>query len=354
MVVHIHAFAHAHAFARQIRAGDLAPVIRLAHALIAQAVTARTSDIHVEATEIGLRICLRDARVPGDARPPWHPGERRLCYVSRYERAIPMLTRRRLWTLTVAATAAVAAPAVPAHAADNPVVVAAAADLQYALTDVAARFTAETGVQTRLIFGSSGNLTRQAEQGAPFEILLSADESYILRLTAEGLTHDAGVPYAEGRIALFAGKRSPLRADAGLDGLRAALNAGTIEHFAIANPEHAPYGLAARQALQASGLWERMRPVLVMGENIGQTMQFAATGAAEGAIVALSLVQAPQARGRGTFAVLPSALHAPLLQRMALLNPATPSAGRLYGYLQSPATRAVLAGYGFTVPETPA
>ncbi len=233
---------------------------------------------------------------------------------------------------------------------DAPALVAAASDLQFALEDVAARFRADTGLDARLVFGSSGNLTRQAEQGAPFQLLLSADEGFIFRLAESGAARDRGALYAEGRIVLFAPPGSPLRVDGGLDGLRAALDAGQVTRFAIANPEHAPYGRAAEEALRSAGLWERVQPHLVLGENISQAMQFATAAGAQGGIVALSLVRAPQAQGRGTWALLPDTLHKPLLQRMALLRPAGATAERFYAYMQTPAGREVMRRYGFVLP----
>ena len=261
-----------------------------------------------------------------------------------------MPLRRR--ALLLAAPALLPGVAARAQGAgpDGPVLVAAASDLQFALEEVAARFRADTGLDARLVFGSSGNLARQAEQGAPFQLFMSADESFVLRLAERGVARDPGALYAKGRIVLFAPPGSPVSVDERLDGLRAALDAGQVQRFAIANPEHAPYGRAAEQALHTAGLWERIEPRLVLGENISQAMQFATTAGAQGGIVALSLARAPQTQGRGTWALLPDAWHKPLLQRMALLRPAGAAAERFYTYMQSPAAREVMRGYGFALP----
>jgi molybdate transport system substrate-binding protein len=229
--------------------------------------------------------------------------------------------------------------------------VAAASDLQFALDEVVARFRRDTGIAPRVTYGSSGNFARQIEQGAPFELFLSADEAYIDRLAARGLTRGDGVLYAIGRIALFAPHGSPLVPDPGLRHLAARLASGESGRLAIANPEHAPYGRAAEQALRSLGVWEAVQPRLLLGENVAQAAQFASSGNADGGIIAHSLALAPALRERGTFTLLPDTLHAPLRQRMVLLQRASPAAARFYDYLRSPASRAILSQYGFVLPE---
>jgi molybdate transport system substrate-binding protein len=229
-------------------------------------------------------------------------------------------------------------------------VVAAAADLKFALEAIAQRFTAESGERVELVFGSSGTLTRQVIDGAPFELFLSADEAFVNKLADAGLTRDRGVLYAVGRIVIFAPRGSPLDVNQGLDGLRALVARGEVKRFAIANPEHAPYGRAAEAALRARGLWGALEPALVFGENIVQAAQFATTGNAVGGILAYSLVLAPPMRDQGTYALIPEALHPPLRQRMVLLKRATPIAERFYAYLQQPRAGEILKEYGFALP----
>jgi molybdate transport system substrate-binding protein len=166
-------------------------------------------------------------------------------------------------------------------AAQNAPVIAAASDLQFVLQEVAAQFRTDTGREVRLNFGSSGNFVRQLQQGAPFEMFLSADEGFVFQLADAGKTLDRGTLYAEGRIVLFAPKGSTLKVDPKLDNLRAALADGHIQRFAIANPEHAPYGRAAEQALKGQGLWDAIKPKLVLGENVSQAAQFATSGSAQ-------------------------------------------------------------------------
>ena len=208
----------------------------------------------------------------------------------------------------------------------------------------------DTGSASRVTYGSSGNLARQIAQGAPYELFLSADEQYVQWLADRDLTRGDGDLYAIGRIAIFAPHGSPLRPDERLSHLARRLSDGTAGRLAIANPEHAPYGRAAEQALRSLGLWEAVRPHLVLGENVAQAAQFAASGNADGGLIAYSLALAPELRRRGSFALIPDVLHAPLRQRMVLLAGASPAAERFYEYLRSPAGRAILARYGFALP----
>jgi molybdate transport system substrate-binding protein len=229
--------------------------------------------------------------------------------------------------------------------------VAAAADLKFALDELAQRYKAATGRGVALTFGSSGNFTQQIENGAPFELFLSADEAYVERLAAQGLTRDGGALYAIGRLVLFVPAGSPLRADASLADLRAALADRRLKRFAIANPAHAPYGRAAREALQFAGLWDAVQPFLVLGENASQATQFAASGNAQGGIVPWALAKAPDVARQGTGVLLPESMHKPLRQRMVLLKRATPAAAEFYAWLQGPAAREVLSRHGFALPE---
>lgn len=236
--------------------------------------------------------------------------------------------------------------------ADNEPAIAAAADLKFALTEAAALFQQETGRGVKLAFGSSGNFARQLEQGAPFQLFLSADEIYIQRLAEKGVARDHGALYAIGRIVLFAPHGSPLKVDSALRDLKSAVADGRIRRFAIANPEHAPYGRAARAALQTAGLWPAIEGKLVLGENASQATQFAASGSSQGGIIPLSLSKAPEVAKLGRFALIPAQWHAsePLRQRMALMKNAGETAQAFYGWLQKPAARAVFKRYGFVLP----
>lgn len=232
----------------------------------------------------------------------------------------------------------------PVHA----VTVAAAADLRFAMDELVATYGRSSGRDVRVSYGSSGLFHQQIVNGAPFELFLSADEDYVLSLHKAGLTHGTGTIYAIGRLVLFAPRGSGMPVDPQLAGLRTALAQRRMRRFAIANPAHAPYGLRAREVLQAAGLWEALEPRIVMGENVSQALQFATTGGADGGIVALSLVKAPGAATRGRWALIPASLHRPLRQRMALTRRAGPEAQAFYRWLQGPEARAILGRYGFT------
>ena len=234
-----------------------------------------------------------------------------------------------------------------AHAATA---VAAASDLKFALDLIAADFTKKTGETLNIAYGSSGNFYRQIAQGAPFELFMSADESYVLKLADQGLTPDRGVLYAGGRLVLFVPKGSKLRADAQGADLKRALQDGRLRKFAIANPEHAPYGRAAKQVLQNLKLWSTIEPRLVLGENVSQAAQFAMSGSTQGGLFAYSLALAPAFSQAGSYVLMPESLHQPLRQRMVLTNRAGSVAQAFYVYLQQGEARAVLTRYGFVLP----
>lgn len=229
-------------------------------------------------------------------------------------------------------------------------VVAAASDLQFALQEMKSAFSAETGREVRLAFGSSGNFFRQIREGAPFQMFLSADEGFISDLATAGLTKDEGDLYALGRIAIIVPHGSPLKPDGTLADLRAALEDGRLTRFAIANPEHAPYGRSAEEALRHAGLWEAIEDKVVLGENVSQAAQFATSGGADGGIIAYSLALSPKVARLGQYALIPDGWHEPLRQRMVLLNGAGETARLFYRFVMSKPGRAILNRYGFLLP----
>lgn len=230
-------------------------------------------------------------------------------------------------------------------------VVAAASNLKFAMEEIAAQFRKTTKHGVKFSFGASGNFYRQILQGAPFEIFMSADEGFVLKLAAAGKTEDRGHLYASGRIVVFVPLASKVAIDPKLAGLKSALSTGSVRRFAIASPEHAPYGRAAKETLQRLGLWEAIEPRLVIGENVSQAAQFASGGSADGGIIPYSLALSPQIASRGRYVLIPADMHQPILQRMVLLKGSGERARAFYSYLQEPAARAVFSRYGFGAPD---
>ena len=236
-----------------------------------------------------------------------------------------------------------------AFAAERPLIAAAAA-LQPALEEAAVIITAQTGIAPRFAYGASGNLARQIAQGAPFEMMIAADEVSIQKISEAGHARDAGHVFAVGGLALFAPRGSALDPAGGLEALRPLLAAGRVQRFAIANPEIAPYGRAAEQALRRLDLWEALRPRLVFGENIAQAAQFAMMEEATGGLIAHSLALSPAVKARGESSLIPEVLHGPLRHRLALTKRASDAAVRVQAWLLSPPAAALFARHGLQAP----
>jgi molybdate transport system substrate-binding protein len=229
------------------------------------------------------------------------------------------------------------------------VTVAAASDLTYAMNEIAANFEKATGCTVRLSLGSSGNFLTQIENGAPFDVFFSADLAYPEKLEAEGLAAPGSAyVYAIGKIALWT--RNDSRVDVGR-GL-AALREPSVRKIAIANPEHAPYGRAAEQALRQSGVYEAVKDRLVLGENISQAAEFVESGNADAGILALSLVVSPAMKDKGRAWNIPEKFYTPIEQGAVVLRAAAnPQGAREFlDYIKMPATAALLERYGFVLP----
>lgn len=226
----------------------------------------------------------------------------------------------------------------------GPLLVAAAADLQFAFEEIGQKFTSQTGQQVEFTFGSTGNLTTQIENGAPFDILAAANVAFVDRLKEQGLIiDDTQQLYAQGRIVLAVNREAGVQATH-LDNLLDP----AISRVAIANPEHAPYGQAAKEALQSAGIWEELQAKLVLGENVRQTLQFVQTGDAPAGIVALSIAQVPEV----TYTLLPAELHNPLNQSMAVIKTTqNEAAARAFlEFVNGPEGRPIMKKYGFGLP----
>ncbi len=225
--------------------------------------------------------------------------------------------------------------------------VAAAADLRYAMAEIVEAFRAtHPSDKVEVIYGSSGKFHTQIQNGAPFDLYFSADIAYPRELEKKGLTAGSTRPYAIGRIVLWSLKpelaKTPLK----------DLPSAPIRKFAIANPQHAPYGLRAKESLIHQGVWESLQAKLVLGENIAHTAQFVDSGAAEAGIVALALVLSPTMQGKGAWTLIPAEWHEPLEQGFAVTKRAAnnPLAARFADYMTSGPARAVMRRYGFTLP----
>nr|WP_237524201.1 molybdate ABC transporter substrate-binding protein [Shewanella sp. KX20019] len=242
-------------------------------------------------------------------------------------------------SLLLLSKAAVATEDVPA--------IAAASSIKFALDDVAEQFQQDTGRKVRITYGSSGNFVAQIKHGAPFELFLSADERYTNQLTSAGQTQGKGTVYAVGKLALAAPKTSPLALDENLDGLKQLIDAQKLKRFAIANPEHAPYGERAKEVLQHLGLWQTIQPQLIFGENVSQAAQFALSGSTQGGLIALSLASAERFKRRANYVVIPQSLYSPLKQRMVLTLKAKQTANEFYHYIQTDKAQHIFAEYGF-------
>jgi len=227
------------------------------------------------------------------------------------------------------------------------ITVAAAADLQYALDEIASTYRkAHPGQELAVVYGSSGKLETQIRQGAPFDIFFSADISIPQALARDGFAGSSVLPYATGRLVIWSGSKDVSK------WTLADLVGSSATKVAIANPQHAPYGKRAEEALRKVGVWEKVQPKLVYGENISQTLQFAQTGAADVGLVAQSLVLGLDPAKRGSWVLVPDSLHSPLVQGWVLTARAAKNdtAKAFANFVASPAGKQILGKYGFTVP----
>jgi len=230
------------------------------------------------------------------------------------------------------------------------VTVAAAADLMYAMNEIAANFEKATGCILRVSTGSSGNFLSQIENGAPFDLFFSADIEYPRKLETAGLAVAGSTYlYAVGKIVLWVRNDSRLDIGRGV----AVLLDPSIRKVAIANPQHAPYGRAAEEALQKAGVYDAIKDRLVLGENISQAAQFVESGNADAGILALSLALSPALRGKGRYWRIPENLYAPIQQGVVLIRASqNPQGARAFlEYIKTPAMAALLERYGFVLPS---
>lgn len=237
----------------------------------------------------------------------------------------------------------------PVRAVGQEIRIAAAADLKFAMADLAAQFQKQTGTKVDATYGSSGNFFAQIQNGAPFDLFFSADIEYPRKLDSSGLGEPGTLyEYAVGRIVIWTPPDSQI--DVPKQGWKALLDP-RVQKIALANPEHAPYGRAAVAALRKAGIYEQVAAKLVYGENIAQAAQFVQSGNAQAGIVALSLAISPAMNG-GRRWEIPADMHPPIEQGAIVLKHASnKSAARSFlDFVKGPAGRATLAKYGFAFP----
>ena len=232
-----------------------------------------------------------------------------------------------------------------AHA--EKITIAAAADLKFAMDEIVTGFKqSHVGNEVEVIYGSSGKFNTQIQQGAPYDLFFSADISYPRELAKNGMAASEVKPYAFGRIVLWSNSMDAAKMTL------ANLTDPKISRIAIANPKHAPYGKRAEEALRTSGLWDKLQPKLVFGENIAHTAQFVQTGNAQVGIIALSLAVNPELAKKGGYYLIPEKLHKPLEQGYVITRR---GAGKLLAkqfadYMGSKSTRSIMTKYGFVLP----
>ncbi|HEX5394572.1 MAG TPA: molybdate ABC transporter substrate-binding protein [Rhodocyclaceae bacterium] len=232
-----------------------------------------------------------------------------------------------------------------AHA--EKITIAAAADLKFAMDEIVAGFKkSNPSEEIDVIYGSSGKFHTQIEQGAPYDLFFSADIGFPRELVEKKLSASPVIPYAVGRIVLW----SPL-----LDASRMTLESlldPKIMRIAIANPKHAPYGKRAEEALRAAGLWDKVEPKLVYGENIAQTAQYVQTGNVQIGVIALSLAVNADLASKGGYYLIPEKLHQPLEQGFIITKRAESNglAKRFADYMGTKPVRTIMVRYGFVLP----
>lgn len=232
----------------------------------------------------------------------------------------------------------------------SPLTVAVASNLKPAFEEIHQGFkrTYPQAQSMRVVYGSSANLASQMKQGAPYDLFISADESYPLRLAEAGLTRDRGVIYAIGHLALIANTAAGPILNSDPESIKALLR--SAQKIAIANPELAPYGEASIQYLQTMKLRGELQERLIFAENISIATVYVSTGAVKVGITALSLAKLPELSAKIRYIALPDDTYAPIQQRMVLKQNPSPSAIALYNYLQGAVAKQVLVNNGYSIP----
>jgi molybdate transport system substrate-binding protein len=233
------------------------------------------------------------------------------------------------------------------HATADDIYVGAASSLIHVLTEITDQFETENKHTIKLSFSSSGNLARQILQGAPFEIFMSADESYVSLLQQNNLTKDEGSIYGIGQLVLFIPEGSKVSPSTDLSTLVSGTQNGQLKRLAIANPEYAPYGMIAKQAMQNGNVWDTIFSTLAYGKSASQAAQFGLTGTVDAALIPYSLAIMPIVSSKGNFMLVSDRLYTPLQKRMVLLKNAGGAAREFYRFMLGEKAREIFERYGF-------
>lgn len=235
----------------------------------------------------------------------------------------------------------------PAAGGERALRVASASDLAIVMPEIVSAFRGASGVRVEVVYGSSGNFVAQIKNGAPLDVFFSADRAYPEALERAGLAERPRV-YGAGRIVLWVPADS--RLDPGRDGW-GVLSDPRVTRIAVANPEHAPYGRAAVEALRRAELYEKVQAKLVYGENVSQAAQFVESGNAQAGIFAYSLTFSPALSGGKSWEI-PARLHAPIEQSVVVLKRArgNPAAEELVRFVTEGPGRQLLSRFGFEPP----
>ena len=217
-----------------------------------------------------------------------------------------------------------------------------------AFSQINAAFKAAGNPDIRVVFGSSGNLTAQIMNGAPFNLIISADERFPIELYKQGKAIDEGVVYAIGKLAFISKNSVGMNLIDEKDGLVRAIK--KANKIAIAKPELAPYGKAAIEYLKAEGLWDIAKDKLIYGDNIGIATMYVVTGAADLGFTAFSLARSADIAKETSFILVNSKLYEPIKQRMVLIKGAPREAAALYQFMQSSQAKLILQKYGYSTP----
>lgn len=230
----------------------------------------------------------------------------------------------------------------------QPVTIAVAANMKNAFAEINAAFRATGKPELRVVFGSSGNFTAQIMNGAPYSLLIAADEHFPLELYKNGKALDEGTIYAIGKLAIIAKKSLNLSSAASKADIAGAIT--KANKVAIAKPELAPYGKAAVQYLKSEGLWDLAKDKLIYADNIGVATMYVASGAADIGFTAVALAISPELMKSSSYSTLNHSFYEPIKQRMVLMKNAPAEAVELYQFMQSAQAKSILHKYGYTTP----